>query len=126
MTLLLVFAVTGLLLSVVGVYGVMAQLAARRAREMGIRLALGAQAVQVRWLVLRHAVVLLCKGMGLGLVAALVAAYGMRTLLYQIPPADPVTFTVVPVALALTGLLASWLPALKASRADPATTLRAE
>jgi putative ABC transport system permease protein len=126
MTLLLVFAVTGLLLSVVGVYGVMAQLAARRAREMGIRLALGAQAVQVRWLVLRHAVALLSKGMGLGLVAALVAAYGMRTLLYQIPPADPVTFTVVPAVLALTGLLASWLPALKASRADPATTLRAE
>lgn len=126
MTLLLVFAITGLILSVVGVYGVMAQLAARRTREMGIRLALGAQATQVRWLVLRHAVVLLGQGMGLGLVAALVTAYAMRTLLYQVPPADPVTFVVVPISLALTGVLASWLPALRASQADPATTLRAE
>jgi putative ABC transport system permease protein len=126
MALLLVFAMTGLILSVVGVYGVMAQLAARRTREMGIRMALGAQATQVRWLVLRHAVLLLSKGMGLGLLAALLTAYAMRTLLYQIPPADPVTFAVVPISLALTGILASWLPALRASRADPATTLRSE
>jgi predicted permease len=126
MTLLLVFAVTGLLLSVVGVYGVNAQLAARRTREMGIRLALGAQVSQVRWLVLRHALRMLAVGLGIGLVAALVVSRAMQSLLYRVAPADPVTFLLVPVILASTGLLASWLPAARAGRADPATTLRAE
>ncbi len=126
MTVLLVFAATGLLLAIVGVYGVMAQLAARRTREMGIRLALGARATQVRWLVLRHALGLLAGGLGVGLVTALMAARAMKALLYGVTPADPGTFGVVTVMLVLTGLLASWLPALKASRADPATTLRVE
>ncbi len=126
MALLLVFAATGLLLAVVGVYGVMAQLAGRRTREMGIRMALGAQAAQVRWLVLRHALLLLGAGLGTGLLAALIAARGMRSLLFGVPPSDPPTFVAVPLLLLVTGALASWLPAARASRADPATTLRSE
>ncbi|HTO73823.1 MAG TPA: ABC transporter permease, partial [Gemmatimonadales bacterium] len=126
MVLLLVFAATGVILAVVGVYGVMAQLAARRTREMGIRLALGAQMSQVRWLVLREAVRLLAIGLGAGLLVAYMAGRGMRALLYDIAPADPVTFLAVTAMLIATGLVASWLPAVRASRADPATSLRSE
>ena len=125
-TLLLVFAGVGLTLAVVGVYGVLAQLARRRTREMGIRIALGAPAARVRWLVVRHGLALVCVGLVIGTSMALVATRGLRTLLYRVAPADPLTFVTVSILLAITGVLAAWLPALQASRADPAVTLRAE
>jgi putative ABC transport system permease protein len=126
MYLLLVFAVTGLVLAVVGVYGVMAQLGRRRTQEMGIRMALGARTSQVQWLVVRHGLRLVTVGVVLGLVGATGATGAMRDLLYDVTPRDPVTFLTVPVLLALTALAASWLPAAKVSRADPAGALRAE
>ncbi len=125
-TLLIVFAVVGLALAMVGVYGVMAQLAQRRTREMGIRLALGAPASQVRWLIVRHGLTLLGPGVGLGVGAAMLTTGALRSMLYDVAPIDPLTFTAVPLLLVLTGLAASWLPALHASRSDPAGTLRSE
>jgi len=126
MTLLLVFAGVGLSLAVVGVYGVLAQVARRRTREMGIRIALGARGRDVRWLVMRHGLRLTVVGLALGAAVALVATRAMRGLLFQVPPADPLTFAVVAAVLAATAGVASWLPALRASRAAPSITLRAE
>jgi ABC-type antimicrobial peptide transport system permease subunit len=126
MVLLLTFAGVGLVLAVVGVYGVMAQLARRRTREMGIRLALGARASHVQWLVVRHGLWLVLLGLGLGVAGALGATRAMQALLYEVAPGDPVTFGTVAVVLALTAICASWLPAARASRSDPAGALRAE
>jgi putative ABC transport system permease protein len=126
MVLLIAFAAVGLSLAVVGVYGVMAQLTRRRTREMGIRMALGANASQVQWLVVLHGLRLLGSGLGLGLVGAFAATRAMNTLLYEVTPRDSVTYLTVPVLLGLTALAASWLPAARASRADPAGVLRAE
>ncbi|HEX4633921.1 MAG TPA: ABC transporter permease [Gemmatimonadales bacterium] len=124
--LLLTFAVAGLLLSTVGVYGVVAQLARRRTREMGIRIALGAAAGQVQWLVVNQGLRLVAFGVMLGTVAAFGATRAMRSVLFGVSPTDPVTFVAVPAILAAAALLASWLPAARASRTDPASTLRFE
>jgi putative ABC transport system permease protein len=125
-TLLLVFATVGLTLAVVGVYGVMAQLAQRRTREMGIRLALGAPARAVRWLIVRHALGMLVPGLVIGTAAALLATQALRSVLYHVAPSDPLTFVAVPLALAVSALVASWMPAAQVSRADPAQALHVE
>ena len=125
-TLVLVFATVGLALAVVGVYGVMAQLAQRRTREMGIRLALGAPARAVRWLIVRHALGMVLPGLVIGTAGALLATQALRSVLYRVAPSDPLTFIAVPLALALSALVASWLPAAQASRADPAQALHGE
>ena len=124
--LMLSFAGVGLVLGIVGIYGVVAQLARRRTREMGIRLALGANTGQLQWLVVRKGLGLTLVGIGLGVTIALGAATVIRNLLYQVEPADPVTFVVVPVLVLLTAGLASWIPAARASRADPAAVLRSD
>ncbi|HXI20564.1 MAG TPA: FtsX-like permease family protein, partial [Gemmatimonadales bacterium] len=124
LTLFMVFAGVGLALAAVGVYGVMAQLARGRVREIGIRVALGARTGQVQWLVVRRGLRLIAIGLGLGLVAALATTRLMTALLYQTSPSDPPTFLAVPALLALTGLAACWLPALRASRANPVVALR--
>jgi putative ABC transport system permease protein len=124
--LLLSFAGVGVLLGIVGIYGVVSQLARRRTREMGIRIALGSDTRQVQWLVLRRGLMLT----GLGIIGGVSLAMGLtgaiRTLLYQVTPLDPLTFGLVPVLVLLTALIASWLPARRASRADPCECLRAE
>ena len=124
--LLLSFSGVGLALGIVGVYGVVAQLARRRLREMGIRLALGARGSQVQWLVLRHGIGLTALGAAVGVGLALGATRVMRTLLYQVAPSDPLTFVAVPLLVLLTAALASWLPAARAGRADPCQVLRAD
>ncbi|MFL5615945.1 MAG: ADOP family duplicated permease [Gemmatimonadaceae bacterium] len=126
MTMLVVFAGVGLLLAVIGVYGVLAQVARRRTREMGIRIALGSPLVHVRWIVVRHGLGLVIVGLAIGVTAALVATRGLGALLFHVAPADPLTFVAVPLILALTGVAAAWIPALQASRADPAVALRSE
>jgi putative ABC transport system permease protein len=126
MAMLVVFAVVGLALAVIGVYGVLAQVARRRTREMGIRIALGSPIGEVRWLVVRHGLTLVATGLGIGIGVSLLATRGLTSLLYHVAPADPATFVAVPLLLALTGLAAAWVPALQASRADPAVALRAE
>jgi predicted permease len=125
-TLLLLFAGVGLALAVVGVYGVMAQMARRRVREMGIRLALGAQASDVRWLVVRNGLRLVTVGLPIGTAGAFAATRTMRAMLFGVAPKDPLTFISVPALLILTALVATWVPASYASRADPATALRVE
>jgi putative ABC transport system permease protein len=126
MILLLTFAVVGVSLAVVGVYGVMAQLTRRRTREMGIRMALGANASQVQWLVVLHGLRLLGSGLALGLAGAFAVTRAMTTLLYEVTPRDSVTYLTVPALLGLTAVVAAWLPAARASRADPAGVLRAD
>jgi predicted permease len=125
-TLLLLFASVGVALAVVGVYGVMAQMAKRRVREMGIRLALGAQSNDVRWLVVRNGLRLAVVGIVIGVTGALVSTKTMQTLLFGVASKDPLTFVSVPLVLVLTALIATWMPATAASKADPATTLRSE
>jgi putative ABC transport system permease protein len=124
--LVLVFAVTGISLAIVGVFGVLAQLVHARWREMGIRLALGAQRSQVRWLVVRNGATLLGLGIVGGLLVALLATRLLTTLLYEVQPTDALTYAVVALVIAGAGTLAAWIPALRASTANPATTLRAE
>jgi putative ABC transport system permease protein len=125
-TLLLMFAAIGLVLSIVGVYGVLAQVARNRTREMGIRIALGAQSGQVRWLVVRHGLGLTTAGLVVGGAAALFVTRAMTKLLFNVAPNDPVTLVAVAVMLTATSVIASWIPAVKASRADPAVALRAD
>jgi ABC-type antimicrobial peptide transport system permease subunit len=103
----------------------MAQLAADRAREMGIRVALGARAGQVQWLVVRRGLQLVSIGIAAGLVAGVLATRAVSALLYGIGSLDPLTFTLVPALLVITALLATWVPARKASRADPVEVMRA-
>jgi putative ABC transport system permease protein len=123
-TLLLGFALVGLLLSVVGVYGLLAQLARNRTREMGIRLALGAPQSRVRWLVIRHGLNITVAGLAIGGVVALLSTRAMKALLFDTAPNDPLTLFAVALFLATTSVIASWLPARRASRADPAIALR--
>ncbi len=120
------FAVVGLILGLVGVYGVIAQLARRRVREMGIRLALGAGTRQVQWLIVRHGLTVAGMGVAAGVVIALAGGRAIRTLLFQVAPTDPVAFTVLPAVMLLTAAVASWLPARRASRTDPSEVLRSD
>jgi putative ABC transport system permease protein len=125
-TLLLGFAAIGLVLSVVGVYGVLAHVSRNRTREMGIRIALGAQAAQVRWLVVRQGLGLTAVGLVAGGGVALFATRAMTKLLFNVAPNDPLTLAGVALLLAATSVFAAWIPALKASRADPSVALRAD
>jgi putative ABC transport system permease protein len=124
--LMLMFGVIGLVLAVVGVYGVLAQASRNRTREMGIRMALGAQARQVRWLVVSHGLRLTVAGLLVGGLAATFATRALTKLLFGVAPNDPATLLFVALLLAATSLAAAWLPALRASRADPMAALRAD
>jgi predicted permease len=113
-----------LLLGMVGIYGVIAYSVSQRSREIGIRMALGAERRSRSNMVLRQGALLVLIGTAVGLVAWLFAAQLMRALLYGIQPIDPVTFLVVPVLLLAVAFLASYLPARRASRVDPMVALR--
>ena len=95
--LFIVFAIVGVVLAIVGVYGVVTQLAKRRTRELGIRVALGARRWQVQWLVVRRGLALSAIGVAVGVSASLVVSGVMRTLLAEVAPVDRLTFVVVPV-----------------------------
>ncbi|HEX6533888.1 MAG TPA: ABC transporter permease [Gemmatimonadaceae bacterium] len=120
------FALAALVLAAVGIYGVTAYAVRQRTREIGIRIALGAAPGQVTKLVLRDGGVLAGLGVALGIAGALVGTRLLRGLLYGISATDPATLVVVPLALAAVALAASYLPARRASRVDPAVTLRDE
>jgi ABC-type antimicrobial peptide transport system permease subunit len=94
--------------------------------EIGVRMSLGATAAGVQRMILREGGVLLLLGLMLGIVGASFATRGMRGLLYGVAPVDPVTFAGVAALMAAIGLVACWIPALRASRIDPAVTLRSE
>jgi putative ABC transport system permease protein len=99
MTMLLVFASVGLVLAIVGVYGVLAQTARRRTREMGVRIALGARAAQLRWLVIAHGLKLVAAGLLIGAMLALVMTRAMQRVLFDVPPSDPATYVIVALVL---------------------------
>jgi putative ABC transport system permease protein len=120
------FAVLGLLLAAVGVYGVMAYSVSRRAREMGVRMAMGAQSGDVLRMVLREGLKLTAIGVAIGLPASLAVTQLMKTLLYGVSAADPLTFAGVPLLLAVVAMIACWIPARRAARIDPMTALRQE
>jgi putative ABC transport system permease protein len=126
MTLLFAFAACGLALCAVGVYGVAAHTARGRQREMGIRIALGARSSGVRWLVVGHTLRLAAAGVAIGIGAALVLTRLMESLLFDVTAGDPATYLLVPAVLFSTAFLATWLPAARASRADPMESLRTE
>ena len=125
-TLFGVFGVVGLLLAAVGLYGVMSYSVSRRTREIGIRLALGAQAGEVRRLVVRQGMLLTLIAVALGLAAALAVAKFSASFLYGVRPHDLVTFTGVPLFLAAVALLACWIPSRRAAKVDPLIALRHE
>jgi ABC-type antimicrobial peptide transport system permease subunit len=120
------FGGLALLLSVIGVYGVMAYSVSRRTKELGIRIALGAPRATLIRSVLRHAARLAIVGTVVGLVAALLLARLIGGLLYGVGAADPVTFIAVPAALVAAALAASYVPARRAAAVDPLVALRNE
>ena len=119
-------AFMALVLGLVGIYGVIAYAATRRTREVGIRLTLGAQQRELRGMFLRHALVLTCVGIAIGLGAAAGVARVMTSLLFDVSPVDPLTYVGVALLLMTTTLLASYLPARRISRVDPAVAMRVE
>jgi putative ABC transport system permease protein len=118
--------VVGLLLAAIGIYGVTSYNAARRAREIGIRVALGADRRSVLRLILRQGVVLTLFGLGIGLAAGAVVSLILRSLLVGVPALDPVTFGGGAALFLGVALAASYLPARRATRVDPIVALRAE
>lgn len=125
-TLFGIFGLTGLLLAAVGLYGVMSYSVSRRTREIGIRLALGAQTGGVQRLIVRQGMMLTAIALVFGLVVAWAVARFSSAILYGISPHDTITFTAVPLFLAAVALLACWLPSRRASRVDPLAALRYE
>jgi predicted permease len=119
-------AAVALLLGVVGVYGVIACIAARRTREVGVRMALGAEPRDVARLFVRHGAVLAGLGIVLGVAGAAALSRLMSSLLFGVSPTDPLTYAAVSVGLASLALLAGYLPARRASRIDPVVALRSD
>jgi predicted permease len=124
--LLSLFAALALVLAVIGVYGVIAYRVSQGTRELGIRLALGATPGAVARLVVRYAAVLAVLGVTIGVAGAFALRRVVESLLFGVTSRDLATFTLVPAALALVAILASYLPARRASRIDPTEALRAE
>ena len=115
-----------LLLGVVGIYGVISYSVSQRTREIGIRMALGAQQEAVRRMFIRHGLMLTAIGVAIGLAAAAGLMRLLGSLLFEVSPLDPLTYVAVPIVLALAALAASYLPARKATTIDPVEALRAE
>jgi putative ABC transport system permease protein len=120
------FAVFALVLAVVGVYGVMSHLVAHGAHDIGVRMALGAERKSILQMVLRQGMELAGAGVVLGLIGAAAITRVMEGLLFGVSTTDAVTFSIVPIALIATAMLATYLPALRATRVDPVVALRDE
>jgi putative ABC transport system permease protein len=126
LTMLAIAAGVALLLGVVGIYGVIAYVVAQRTREIGVRMALGAQTADVRRLFLGHGLKLVAVGVTAGIVVAAATTRLMSALLFGVGPTDPVTYAVVSIALATLALTATYLPAARAARVDPVVALRTD
>ena len=121
-----IFAGLSLLLACIGIYGVLAYLTGQRVPEIGVRMALGASAGEVMWLVLRQSLRMILVGVGVGAIAALVAACVLTHWVEGVRPTEPLTFAMMISVLVAAALFASFLPARRASRVDPMTALRQE
>jgi ABC-type antimicrobial peptide transport system permease subunit len=126
LVILVIAAAVSLLPGTVGVCGVVSYLVGRRTRELRVRMALGARAGEVRAMVVRQGMGVVAAGLGLGLVAALATTRVMASLLFRISPTDPVVLAGTVLLLFGVGLAATLVPAVRASRVDPAEALRAE
>jgi predicted permease len=126
MLLLSIFAGSALILAAIGVYGLMAYSVQQRTQEMGVRLALGADASRVRNMVIRQGMTLVLIGVIIGVASAFGLARVMATFLFGVTPRDPVVFVAVPLVLAGVAWLGVWLPARRAARVDPVLALRVE
>ena len=126
MLLLAIFAAVALVLAAIGIFGVLSYAVSQRTREIGIRMALGAREGSVIRLIVRQAMILVVCGVTTGTVAALLLSGTMTKMLFSVTPTDPATFASVAGLLVAVALLASYLPARRATRVDPVIALRAE
>jgi predicted permease len=126
LTMLAIAGAMALLLGIIGIYGVISYAVAQRTREIGIRLALGAQKSELKWMFVRSALALTVAGVGIGVIAAAVLTQSMRSLLFGISPHDPLTYLAVPLILCAAAALASYLPARRAAGINPVEALRVE
>jgi len=115
-----------LLLGAVGIFGVVSFATARRTRELGVRMALGARGVDVQRLVLGETLRTVGVGVAVGVAIAVAGARVLRALVYGVSTTDPLTFAIVPVIVVTVAVLAAMIPARRAARVDPATVLRME
>jgi len=120
------FAAIALALAVVGIYGVLSYVVNQRTREIGVRMALGANRAAIVGLVLNQTAVLIAVGLGVGLGGATALTRSLQTLLFGVTMFDPLTFAGVAVLFGLVGIVASYLPARRATRVDPLVALRAD
>ena len=126
---LVMLAIAGsmaLLLGIIGIYGIISYTVSQRRREIGIRLALGAQKTELRWMIVRSALTLTAAGVAIGLCISAGVMQLMKSLLFGISPFDPLTYITIPLILAASAMIASYLPARRAAAVDPAEVLRAE
>ena len=126
MLLLALFAVTAMLIATCGIYGLMAYAVTQRRREIGVRMALGADRRDVLRLVLMRAFRIIVAGVIVGLAVAVGMTRVLQRFLFGVTPTDPIAFTLVTLLLMAVGLVAAWLPARRATRIDPSAALRAE
>jgi len=126
MLLLAVFGAIAMMLAAVGIYGVISHSVSQRTREIGIRMALGAQAADVIKLIVRQGMLLILAGIGLGLSGGLLLTRVISDQLFEVSTTDLLTYFTVPLILAAVGLLACYLPAQRATRVSPITDLRSE
>jgi putative ABC transport system permease protein len=124
--LLSIFAILALVLAAVGLYGVMSYVVSQRTREIGIRMAIGAQRTDVLQHILKQGALLTLRGVTLGLFAALALTRLLSSLLYGVGSSDPVTFACVAILLGFVALAAYYVPGLRATRIDPLVALRYE
>ncbi len=124
--LLVIFGALALGLAAIGIYGVMSYSMTQRVREIGIRVALGAQAGEVRWLMSKQGLRLALAGLALGLVGSVAVTRVLQTLLFGVGAAEPGTMLSVSVILLAVTILATYVPAARATRVDPANVLREE
>ncbi len=121
-----VFGMIAVVLTAAGIFGVLSQLVARKTREIGLRIALGARTADILRLVLSRSAVLLVIGTAVGLTGAAMLTRFLKALLFEVRPVDPVSFSAVTCMLLAIALVACWLPMRRAIRVDPAVALRIE